>query len=51
MVNFWKPEAFGQTVLPGRSVFVGQQLMENAKIQKLNETFWVIFKHCAKFEK
>ena len=37
MVNFgefWKPEAFGQIVLPDRSVFIGQKLVENAKIKK-----------------
>ena len=37
MVNFgyfWKPEACGQTVLPDRSVLIGQKLVENAKIQK-----------------
>ena len=31
---FWKPEAFGQTVLPDRSVLIGQKLVENAKIKK-----------------
>ena len=31
---FWKPEACGQTVLPDRSVLIGQKLVENAKIQK-----------------
>ena len=30
---FWKPEACGQTVLPDRSVLIGQKLAENAKIQ------------------
>ena len=29
-----KPEACGQTVLPDRSVLIGQKLVENAKIQK-----------------
>ena len=37
MVRFWrvfdKSEACGQTVLPDRSVLIGQQLVENAKIQ------------------
>ena len=32
--SFWKPEACGQTVLPARSVLIGQKLVENAKIQK-----------------
>ena len=31
---FIKPEACGQTVLPDRSVLIGQKLVENAKIQK-----------------
>ena len=35
--QFWrvfeKPEACGQTVLPDRSVLIGQKLVENAKIQ------------------
>ena len=31
---FWKSEACGQTVLPNRSVLIGQNLVENAKIEK-----------------
>ena len=31
---FEKPEACGQTVLPDRSVLIGQKLMENAKTAK-----------------
>ena len=35
-------------MLPGRSNLLGQKLVENAKkLQHLNETFKVIFKHCA----
>ena len=33
---FWRlngPEAYGETVLPDRSVLIGQRLVENAKIQ------------------
>ena len=30
---FVKPEACGQTVLPDRSVLIGQKLMENAEKQ------------------
>ena len=30
---FEKPEASGQTVLPDRSVFIGQKLVKNAKIK------------------
>ena len=29
----------GHTVLPDRSIFLGQKLMENAKIEKFYETF------------
>ena len=32
--SFWKPEACGQTVLPDRSVLMGQKLVENAKTKK-----------------
>ena len=32
---FWKPEACGQTVLPDRSVLIGQKLVVNAKIAKI----------------
>ena len=32
--SFEKPEACGQTVLPDRSIVIGQKLVENAKIQK-----------------
>ena len=47
LASFGKPEACGQTVLPDRSVSIGQKLVENAKIEKKsNATFWVIFKHC-----
>ena len=31
---FEKPEACGQTVLPDRSLLIGQKLMENVKIEK-----------------
>ena len=31
---FEKPEAYGQTVLPDRSVLIGQKLMESAKMPK-----------------
>ena len=34
LASFWKPEACGQTVLPDRSVLIGQKLVEKAKIQK-----------------
>ena len=35
LASFWKPEAFGQTVLPDRSILKGQKLVENDKIEKL----------------
>ena len=31
LASFWKPEACGQTVLPGRSALIGQELVKNAK--------------------
>ena len=31
LASFIKPEACGQTVLPDRSVLIGQKFMENAK--------------------
>ena len=34
MVHFGKHEAFGETVLPDRSIFIGQKLVVNAKIEK-----------------
>ena len=34
MANLWKSEACGQTVLPDRSVLIGQKLVEDAKIEK-----------------
>ena len=34
LASFWNPEACGQTVLPDRSVLVGQKLVENTKIFK-----------------
>ena len=40
-------EACGQTVLQYRPFLIGQILVENAKIENTNETFWVIFKQCA----
>ena len=34
LASFWKIEACSQTVLPDRSILIGQKLVENAKIQK-----------------
>ena len=36
--QFWqvfeKPDAYGQTVLPDRSILIGQKWLEKAKIEK-----------------
>ena len=37
--EFVKLEACGQTVLPDRSFFIGQKLMENAIIEKIFRIF------------
>ena len=46
LVSFYKCEAHGQTVLPDRSILIGQTLAKDAKMKNSNETFWVIFKQC-----
>ena len=33
LTSFWKPKACGQTVLPDRSLLIGQKMVVNAKIQ------------------
>ena len=33
--EFLRPEAGGQTVLPDRSILIGQKLVENAKIENI----------------
>ena len=35
MVQFLNSEACGQTVLPHRSILIGQKLVENVKIRKM----------------
>ena len=35
LASFWKTEACGQTVLPDRSVLIGQKLVGNAKIKRV----------------
>ena len=52
LASFWKPEACGQTVLPDRSVLIGQKLVENGKIQKFKcdilsnfQTMWTDSNH------
>ena len=36
--SLWKPEACGQTVLPDRSLLIGQKLAKNAKTEALSLT-------------
>ena len=36
----------GQTVFPDRSFFIGQKLVENAKIEKFKCDILVVFKQC-----
>ena len=35
LASFWKPEVCCQEVLPDRPILIGQELVENAKIEKL----------------
>ena len=46
LMSFWKPEACGQTVLPDRSVLIGQKFAENAKIETLKRDILGDFQHC-----
>ena len=44
LASFWKPEVRSHTVLPDRSVLIGQKLVENVKISNAsNAMFRVIF--------
>ena len=54
LASFWKPEACGQTVLPDRSILIGQNLVENATIEKFKcdilgdfQTLWEYLFHIA----
>ena len=49
LTSFWKPEAFGQTVLPDRPVLIWQKLVKMPKFKNSNATFWVLFKHCIRY--
>ena len=40
---FSKPESYGQTVLPDRSLLIGQKLVKMPKLKNSNATFGVIF--------
>ena len=44
--EFLKPEACGQTVLPDRSVLIGQKWWKMPKFKNSNATFGIIFKQC-----
>ena len=46
LASFWKPEACSQTVLPDRSLMIGQKLVENAKILRDFQTMrlWTLAK-------
>ena len=46
LASFWKSKACGQTVLPDKSVSIGQKLVENAKIQKFKWDILDYFKQC-----
>ena len=50
LAGFWKCEACGQTVLPDRSVLIGQKLVENTKFSHSNAAFWVICENNVKFK-
>ena len=41
LASFWKPEGYGQIVLPDRSILIEQKLVENARLRNSNGTFWV----------
>ena len=51
LASFWKPEACGQTVLPDRSILIGQKLVENSNSKKFKcdilsnfQTLWCRWK-------
>ena len=49
LASFWKPKACGQTVLPDRSILMGQKLVENAKMSnfrpvRMQHVFRLIFR-------
>ena len=51
MASVWKTEACGQTVLPDRSLFIEQKLVENAKIENIIWDFFGDFQTlCAKYK-
>ena len=46
---FLKPEACGQTVLPDRSILIGQKLAENAKIKNFKWDILIYFQTLCPF--
>ena len=42
-MSFLKPKACGQTVLPDRSISIGQKLVETAKIRKIQMSHFELF--------
>ena len=49
--EFWKPVAYGHTVLPGKSILKWQKLMENAQIQKFKCDIFSNFQTLCKTQK
>ena len=43
LARFWNPKACGQTVLPDRSVLLGQKLAKHAKIGKIQMQYFELF--------
>ena len=52
LASFWKPEVWGETGLPDRSILIGQKLVEwnMPKLKNSNGTFWAFFKQCEVFQ-
>ena len=51
LASFWKPEVCCQEVLPDRPILIGQELVENAKIEKLKCDILGDFEHCDRSKK
>ena len=45
LASFRKPEVYGQTVLPDRSILRRQKCVENAKIQKIQMRHFELFQN------
>ena len=46
LATFRKSKSCSQTVLPDKSILIGQKMVKMSKLKKSNATFLVIFKHC-----